>query len=263
VIALRRMLLALWLVSAGLGQAPSQASLPETACGQKFHIHVYNLAKVSPETLDRAIDLAQSIFAKAAVETYWERGSADAAEAHFTDMTGSGPAQRLKADDRGYLAVKIMRGEPANAFPGALGFALPFAHAGPHAIVFYDRIEGLLPAVPGSVARILGHALAHEAGHALLETAEHSQNGLMKSRYSRADFQRIAVGLLEFSPEQSLALQNNAQRRAALTGSPPPDAGIRGGGCRPDPSGPGRAGGPSGRQRDRKAGNIELIQKHP
>ncbi|SPF38275.1 exported hypothetical protein [Candidatus Sulfopaludibacter sp. SbA4] len=206
-ITLRRMLLAVGLVSTGLGQAPSQASL---------HLHVYNLAKVSPGTLDRALDLAQGIFEKAGVETSWERGSEDAAEAHFTDMTGSGPSQRLKADDRGYLAVRIMRGEPENAFPGALGFALPFAHAGPHAIIFYDRIERLLPSVPGSVARILGHALAHEVGHALLETAEHSQNGLMKSRWSKADFQRIAAGLLEFAPEQSRVMQESAHRRVSL-----------------------------------------------
>lgn len=215
-ITLRRMLLAIWAVSAGLGQAPSHASLPEMHCARKLHIHVYNLAKVSSKTLDRAIQLAQSIFAKAAVETCWEQGPADAAEAHFTDMTGSGPSQRLKADDRGYLAVKIMRGEPANAFPGALGFALPFAHAGPHAIIFYDRIERLLPAVPGSVERILGHALAHEVGHALLETPGHSQYGLMTSRWSKADFQRIAVGLLEFFSEQALVLQNNARRRTAI-----------------------------------------------
>jgi len=210
------MLLVLWAMSTATAQTPCDRGLPDTVSTQRLHLLVYNLANVPRGTLNRAIELAQVILQKAAVESCWDPGLADAAEAHFTDMSGASPGQQLKADERGFLVVKIMRGEPENAFPGALGFALPFAHAGAHAFVFYDRIERILLTVPSSVTRILGHALAHEIGHALLETAEHSQNDLMKGRWNKADFQRTAVSLLEFSPDQARVLQGNARRRAAL-----------------------------------------------
>jgi hypothetical protein len=37
--------------------------------------------------------------------------------------------------------VRIVRGFPAHAVPGALGYAFPAAKAGAHATVLYDRIE--------------------------------------------------------------------------------------------------------------------------
>jgi hypothetical protein len=145
----------------------------------------------------------------------WEYGDADAAEAHYTDMTGAAPGQRLKVDDRNYLALKIMRSVPRNFFAGALGFALPFAHGGPHAIVFYDRIEDVLPADLISISRLLGHAIAHEAGHALLETTEHSPAGLMKAHWDKEDFRSADLGVLGFTPAEKRILHEHARRRGS------------------------------------------------
>jgi hypothetical protein len=158
--------------------------------------------------------VAQHILSNAGVPTCWDRAAGNPDEVLFTDLTGSTPSKQPQADDRGYLAARIIRGEPDDRFPGALGYALPFAQAGPHAFVYYDRIQRLLPSVPSSVPKILGHALAHELGHALLETMEHSQVGLMKGRWSKADFQRTAAGFLEFAGDQSPTLQGRAKRRA-------------------------------------------------
>lgn len=180
-----------------------------------LRLRAYNLAAVPQNTLNRALEIASSIFTRANVWTCWEPGDPNGAEAHYTDMRGAAPGQRLKADDRNYLAVKIMRGEPVSAFPGALGFALPFAHAGAHAIVFYDRIENASRPDTISVTRLLGHAIAHEVGHALLETSEHSPGGLMKSCWGKADFRRADVGLLEFTPAEKPILREHARRRVA------------------------------------------------
>lgn len=199
-------------VASAAGRTPCAAS-PETSHGPVLHLRLYNLANVPAPTLDQAISLAESIFDRAGVRTCWEHGSSDSEEAHFTDMTGASPGQHLQVDARDYLAVKIMRGEPGNAFPGALGFALPFARRGPHALVFYDRVETTSASAPASLSEILGPALAHEAGHALLESSEHSQFGLMKSRWGKADFQKAAMGALEFTPAEARVLREHARKR--------------------------------------------------
>jgi len=177
-------------------------------------LRVYNSASVAPRTLNAAIVLVQEILLNAGVDTCWERGLENPDEVRFTDLRGAAPSQRLYADQRGYLAVRILRDEPETRFPGALGYALPFAQAGPHAFVYYHRIERIQLSVPSSVTRMLGHALAHEIGHVLLESTEHSENGLMKGRWSKVDFQRTAVSFLAFSPDQARVLRENARGRS-------------------------------------------------
>jgi hypothetical protein len=80
-------------------------ALPDPPSKPRLQVRVYNLANVSTGTLNRALELANSVFAKAAVETCWELGSPEANEAHFTDMSGSAPGQHLKVDDRRYLVL--------------------------------------------------------------------------------------------------------------------------------------------------------------
>jgi hypothetical protein len=209
--------LTILLVLGGIaaGQTTCETS-GQTLSEATLRLRAYNVAGVSRKTLNRALEITGSIFARANVQACWEQGDTDAAEAHYMDMTGTAAGQRLQADDRNYLAVKIMRGAPANAFPGALGFALPFARRGPHAVVFYDRIEDVLPPDLISISRLLGHAIAHEAGHALLETTEHTQEGLMKSKWGKADFRRAGLDLLEFTPAETRILLEHARRREAL-----------------------------------------------
>lgn len=212
--------LTILLALGGIAAGQTACEVPaQTFSEPTLRLRVYNVAEAPQKTLNRALEIAERVFASAYVRICWERGDTDAAEAHYTDMTGAAAGQQLQADDRSYLAVKIMRGAPRNAFAGALGFALPFAHRGPHAIVFYDRIEDVLPLDAISLTRLLGHAIAHEAGHALLETAEHSLGGLMKSRWDRADFRRAALSLLEFTPSETRILREHARRRVgAATG---------------------------------------------
>jgi hypothetical protein len=129
------LLLALGVAAVASGQTPCPPS-SENGSDASLHVRLYDVAHVPRATLDRSIELTELIFAKAMVRVCWERGQADAAEALITDMSGVSPGMYSRADDRNHIVAKITRREPRNAFPGALGFALPFAHAGPHAIVF-------------------------------------------------------------------------------------------------------------------------------
>jgi hypothetical protein len=82
-----------------------------------------------------------------------------------------------------------------------------------HVTIFYDRVELLMHSVAASVPRILGHAMAHEMGHILLGSPEHSSAGIMKGRWGKMDWQRAAVDLLRFDPEQTDVVRASAMRR--------------------------------------------------
>jgi len=122
-----------------------------------------------------------------------------------------------QADSRSYLAAVIARSVPADYFPGALGYALPDAEIGVNATVFYDRIERFSEsgAMPGEIdlPSLLGYAMAHEIGHVLLGTTGHSPDGIMKARWSQADFQ---VGGLRFMKFTALQREEISQHRRLI-----------------------------------------------
>ena len=179
-----------------------------------LHVHVHNLANISNNELERALENSSRILAAAGVQVVWEPGEADSAEGHTMDMTAA--VANRKLDERGFLVVRFVRGFPASVLPGALGFALPSAQSGGHVCLFSDRIETVALSVAPSAAKILGSALAHEIGHVLLGSQQHSQDGIMKAVWTRADYQYLAARQLEFQPREAGVLREEVSRRAKL-----------------------------------------------
>ncbi len=106
-------------------------------------------------------------------------------------------------DERPYLVVRLVRQMSATVFPGALGFALPFARMGAHVTIFYDRVEALTWYVSTDPFLILGFTLAHDIGHVLLRSLEHTAGGLMQARWNEASWRLAATGLLAFRPDEA------------------------------------------------------------
>lgn len=94
--------------------------------------------------------------------------------------------------------IRLMRRSPVTIAPGALGYSLPFAHCGAHVVILYDRVEEATRNwnVPDSV--VLGHAMAHELGHVLLGSSEHTSGGLMKGYWTAATWRLASAGLITF-----------------------------------------------------------------
>jgi hypothetical protein len=181
--------------------------------GQTLTVRLYDLANVPAGMLERASAVATQELAQAGVMVTWEKGDSTSLEARITDMSDprSGPAR----GGREYLAVRLVHGIPAGVYAGATGYALPFARQGAHATIFYDRVENLLSssAVGPSVCKILGGAMAHEIGHVLLGSKEHSAQGIMKACWGPAEFRLLACNRLLFTPENSAAMRAGAYRR--------------------------------------------------
>lgn len=181
-----------------------------------LRVHVYNLANVQAKSLERALRETARILAVAGIEIVFEPGSADSPEAHTSDMTQwLSSTMGQKSDDRDFLVVRMVRGFPAEVLPKMLGFSLPSARKGVHATVFYDRVERVNFGSPAPPETVLGSVLAHEIGHVLLRSGEHTSGGIMKAVWNRGDYQRMAEGTPEFQLDQAVAMREEVRRRVS------------------------------------------------
>lgn len=169
------------------------------AAEETISIRLYDQAKVPAAVLDSATIEATRLFRAAGIRISWERPLLESPEDQGTDMTAIAFRQ---PDERPYLVVRFMRRTPATVFPGALGYSLPFAHRGAHVLIFYDRVEKLTHRVNTATYVILGHAMAHELGHVLLRSSEHSNGGLMQACWTPASWHLASAGLLGFEREE-------------------------------------------------------------
>ncbi len=200
--------LAVGILSAASFQLFAAARQSDRAERQSVAIHVYDLAGVSARDLHEATEEAGRILATAGVEAVWQFGPPDTPEAHQVDSHAASPSTRdHQRDTRGYLVLRILRDFPERALPGALGISFPDAQTGVHATVFCDRIERVSKTGDVALSTMLGHAMAHELGHALLGNTEHSPAGIMKARWGKADYQRAGMGLMTFGAQEREAIQ--------------------------------------------------------
>ena len=172
----------------------------ESVSAPMLSIHLYDRAQVSAEVLRLATMEASRLFRAAGIQITWERLSLEAPEDEGTDMTSTAFA---KADERAYLVVRLIRRVGGTILPGALGLSLPLANTGAHVLIFYDRVEALTRGVNTPTYVILGHAMAHEIGHVLLGSSDHSNGGLMQGSWTAASWRLASAGLLAFRRQEA------------------------------------------------------------
>ncbi|HZQ51476.1 MAG TPA: hypothetical protein VFB14_04715 [Bryobacteraceae bacterium] len=172
----------------------------KTGPGQTVSVRLYDQAQVPAAVLHSAMMEASRLFRAAGIRITWEQPPVEAPEDQGTDMTAAAFRQR---DERPYLVIRLMRRTPASAYPGALGYSLPFAQHGADVLIFYDRVEGLTQRVNTAGYVILGHAMAHELGHILLRSSEHSNTVLMQACWTAESWRLAAAGLPSFEREEA------------------------------------------------------------
>jgi hypothetical protein len=194
------------------------AGSPETSL--TITIHVRNYAEIDPKTLTEAEEVATGIFRKAGLETEWADTvlTAESNQANSPDH----PAFTL-AD----IQLSIYPREMSNRIGlanNAMGLAPGTGFDRTIVYVFDSKVEiffwGLLRAHGGgrmdrpvSKAQILGHAIAHELGHLLLNIQVHSERGIMRGDWGLTEMRDAAYGNLLFTPEQVEVLRADVRRR--------------------------------------------------
>ncbi len=219
-ITLRRTLSMGLVLASGLTGLGHVAAATSSETSPAITIHVHNFAGVAPKTLAEAEEVATGIFRNAGVETRW-------ADVVLTTENGQEnsvdrPARTL-ADVQLSIFPREMSdrdGAPNNVMGVAPG-------NGPDrktVYIFECNVEArfwrLLHAQGSarlyrqvSKAQILGHAIAHEVGHLLLNQQVHSAHGIMRGEWGFADFRDMTGGIFLFSPQQAEFLRADVRRR--------------------------------------------------
>lgn len=214
---LQKTLFVAWILSATVaganGKPKSQIDMEHTIC-----IRLYNQAAVPSATLKWATVDATRIFANSGINVIWAQPATEVPEDRGTDMS-SAPLPGTQPG-RPYIALRILPRTAGSILPGALGFALPFAQAGAHVILFYDRVEATARSQNVTPYVVLGYAMAHEIGHVLLRSSEHSTGGLMQACWNQTTWRLATAGLLAFLTEQKQRIRTSALRFSVLRESP-------------------------------------------
>jgi hypothetical protein len=62
---------------------------------------------------------------------------------------------------------------------------------------------------------VLGHVIAHEVTHILQGVLRHSESGVMKARWSNADYQEMTWKPLRFTDEDVVLIHRGLKARVA------------------------------------------------
>ena len=144
-------------------------------------IRLYDSVGILESDLHAAQQVAGAILNAAGAPTRWREC--------WRDGGVSRPEWRVCDDPRRptELIVRIVgdRSEPRTG-PMALGYSLVAANSGSAtlATVFGDRVTHLAGRTRVDSAIVLGRAMAHEVGHLLLDSGDHSADGLMRAHWS-------------------------------------------------------------------------------
>ena len=218
---LRRTLIVGLVLASGFTGFTHAAAAASSQTSPWITIHVHNYGGVAPKTMAEAEEVATGIFQKAGVETRW-------AEVVLTTENGQEnladhPARTL-ADIQLNIYPRMMsdrNGAPNNVMGLAPG-------SGPDRKIVYifdSNVQARFWRLWGarcsgrmdrqiSKAQILGHAIAHEVGHLLLNQQIHSAHGIMRGEWGFTDFRDMTREMLLFTPQQAEFLRADVRRRS-------------------------------------------------
>jgi hypothetical protein len=177
----------------------------------KLLVRIYDNAGVLPEDRARALARANEILARADLDAAWLECPAR------TNRRLPRACNVPAAHDE--IVVRLVRA-PAQAArhqSPKLGYSLIDAETGTGtlATIFIDRVDQLSQRAQFDRAAVLARAIAHEIGHLMLGTNDHSRAGLMREVWT---FEEVRLNRQEdwhFSPTEV-----NHMHAARLAGAP-------------------------------------------
>jgi hypothetical protein len=176
------------------------------AYAAKVTVLTYNYARVPVYVLVKAEQEATNIFRKLGVGVLWVDCSQASADVS-TNPTCGKPADATTLTLNIHLRFKSSGGMILADHD--IGYAVP---GGNRAGVAYSCVEHLADS-SADRPQILGHVMAHEIGHLLLESAEHSDSGIMRAVWRASDLKAAGHGDLLFAPPESEHIRANAVTR--------------------------------------------------
>jgi len=171
-----------------------------------IRVRVFNYTRATRATVAAAERGAGQILRDAGLNVIWM-------DCRFGESLDnpSGPCQQPLSPTEVLLRVLPDRHRNGIA-DDAFGFAVPPLLAN----VYYEHVTRLARIEGYEVTSILAGIIAHEIGHLMLGTSNHSETGLMQRHWGRIQLQSVRCGGLQFTPQQSKLIRAEGQRRMLL-----------------------------------------------
>jgi hypothetical protein len=165
-----------------------------------LYVRVYDAVGVAPPEMVIAKMTVQPILHAAGIELDWR-------ECGRSASTSEGPTCEQLID----RAVVVMRIAATGLHPNesALGYSLidPSHHRGTLVTIFANRVERMAARAHVDAGTLLGRTMAHEIGHVLLGTSQHSSTGLMRGHWYDHELQRNLAADWVLSPDEALRMR--------------------------------------------------------
>ena len=163
-------------------------------------VHYYNEARIPERALAEAIETANSAMRRAEIKVRWVNCYAE-------------PQNCRTANTLQVSVVDTMSEVRTPSF--SMGYSLlPQTGNGVYAKVMWNRVLQYAKAFDLPATKVLGNVIAHEIGHLLLGTGEHSHGGIMKARWSGSEKTALAGGRLAFQGHEAAKMRRRVAEMA-------------------------------------------------
>jgi hypothetical protein len=182
----------------------------QAASSEQLRITVYDGSRLPSEIIEPAFEDLRSILHEAGIDMEVIIGDFTAAEVPFLQLPApqQGAERAAACRARRDIALEILKTAPPGYKASILGYAQPLASAGLNVRVFNDRIRWTAADRNLPYAIVLAHVIAHEIGHVLLRTSEHSSGGLMSAVWSDAHYAWMSRSLMFFNRRQATVMRS-------------------------------------------------------
>ena len=198
--ALMVAMIALAAAGACAGQDAKKADYNITAHLENSHI-------VDSLLLSRAKALASSMFAGIGINLQWKVGVPQGSHLLKEGCLSDADAEVL---------IHLVADASETSCPKARAYTLLDAQSMVQVTIFYDRVLDRLGNTSLNTA-LLAHILVHEITHAVQGVARHSEEGVMKARWSLEDQDQMRRAPLTFLPEDIQLIRRGLDRRSCKT----------------------------------------------
>lgn len=183
-------------------------------------VHFYNDSEVPEAELFAAQRVAQKVLRRANVDVAWQ----DCTVRPNPSRLFPACASHLRRNDLVLYFVTRLEAHALGVGKNALGFSIipDNNDEAQIAYVCYSRVRALSYSTSFTPDELLGLAIAHEIGHLLLGTNEHSNRGILRERWRTRDLEKRYWEEFLFTTEQAQRLQRAVKTRVELEerGSP-------------------------------------------
>jgi hypothetical protein len=194
---------------------PARGTLAATIL-QDVPGRVYDAAGLDAATRAAALEVAAATLAPAGAAMWWRDCQVEKTAATCATAPAAGElVLRIvrSPSGRGLFPASAAQLRSPSLLPLGDAFVDLGSRSGVLATIYLDRVVLLARLAGGSLATLLGRAIAHEIGHLLLASNAHGTSGLMRPIWLAEEVRRGRAADWTFSEREAAAIRTRLEAR--------------------------------------------------